>query len=178
MRPIASLIVTGTLLLLAICGLLAAGAASASAAEVSCPNANPIVNENNCMGEGTTANQSAIENYSEDLGGFTSQSGYELGENVPIKIGTDEPSFPGTTVNIAVYRIGYYKGDGARLIPTAGANNVKVNNSFQCNPENTTTGELSCSNWSNTYTIPGSALPISGIYEAVFTDAADGGIEN
>jgi PKD repeat protein len=154
------------------------GAPRAVAAEVSCPNANPIVNENNCMGEGTTANESALENYSENIGGFTPQSGYELGENVPLKIGTDEPSFPGTSVNIAVYRIGYYKGDGARLIPAAGATNVKVNNSFQCNPENTTTGELSCSNWNVTYTIPGSALPISGLYEAVFTDVADGGIEN
>jgi PKD repeat protein len=149
-----------------------------AAAAVSCPNSNPIVNENNCMGEGTTANQSAIENYSEDIGGFTPQTSYELGENVPLKIGTDEPSFPGTNVNIAVYRIGYYGGAGARLIATAGANNVKVNNSFQCNPENTTTGELSCSNWNVSYTIPGSALPISGIYEAVFTDVADGGIEN
>jgi PKD repeat protein len=176
-RPFASLIAATALLLLAICGLLAAGSTSASAAEVSCPNANPIVNENNCMGEGTTANQSAIENYSEDLGGFTTQSGYELGENVSLKIGTDEPSFPGTSVNIAVYRIGYYHGNGARLITAAGANNVKVNNSFQCN-SNTSTGEMSCANWSTTYTIPGSALPISGIYEAVFTDAADGGIEN
>jgi hypothetical protein len=172
--------VRGLLLaLLACCALFALGGpASASAAEVSCPNANPVVNENNCMGEGTTANQSAIENYSENLGGFTPQSGYELGENVPLKIGTDEPSFPGTSVNIAVYRIGYYKGDGARLIPAAGATNVKVNNSFQCNPENTTTGELSCSNWNVTYTIPGSALPISGIYEAVFTDVGNPDVEN
>ena len=111
-----------------------------------------------------------MENYSEDLGGFTTQSSYELGENMPLKIGTDLPSFPGTNVNIAVYRIGYYGGDGARLIPCAGATNVPVNNSFQCNPRNTTTGELSCSNWSVSYTIPGSKLPISGIYEAVFTD--------
>ncbi len=164
-------------LLAAIAALALWGARPALAA-VSCPNANPIVNENNCMGEGTTANKSAIENYSDEIGGFTPQTDYELGENIPLKIGTDEPSFPGTSVNIAVYRIGYYGGDGARLIPTAGANNVQVNNSFQCNPENTTTGELSCSNWNVTYTIPGSTLPISGIYEAVFTDVADGDIEN
>ena len=35
------------------------------------------------------ANQSAIENYSEDLGGFTPQTSYNLGESVPLKIGTD-----------------------------------------------------------------------------------------
>jgi PKD repeat protein len=164
-------------LMLAYLLVLLCGPARASAA-VSCPNANPIVNENSCMGEGTTANQTAIENYTEDIGGFTPQTSYQLGENVPLKIGTDLPSFPGTSVNISVYRIGYYGGDGARLIPTAGATNVKVNNTFQCNPGNTTTGELSCSNWSPSYTIPGKSLPVSGIYEAVFTDVADGGIEN
>jgi PKD repeat protein len=166
-------------LLITTCALLAllAGPASAGAA-VTCPNANPIVNENNCKGEGTEANRSAIENYSEDINGFTPQSSYNLGESVPLKIGTDEGSFPGTSVNISVYRIGYYGGDGARLISGAGATNVKVNNSFQCNQPNTTTGELSCSNWNVSYTIPGSSLPVSGIYEAVFTDVADGGIEN
>ncbi len=156
--------------------LFAFGAARADA--VTCPNANPIVNENNCMGEGTTENQAALENYTEDIGGFTSQSSYELGENIPIKIGTDLPSFPSTEVNVSVYRIGYYGGDGARLIAGAGATKVKINNSFQCNPPNTTTGELNCSNWSTTYTVPGSKLPISGIYEAVFTDVADGGISS
>jgi hypothetical protein len=103
-------------LLAAIAALALCGARPALAA-VSCPNANPIVNENNCMGEGTTANRSAIENYSDEIGGFTPQTDYKLGENIPLKIGTDEPSFPGTSVNIAVYRIGYYGGDGARLIP-------------------------------------------------------------
>jgi PKD repeat protein len=148
------------------------------AAAATCPNANPIVNENNCMGEGTDANQEAIENYSDDIGAFTPQTNYALGENVPLKIGTDLPSFPGTSVNVAVYRIGYYGGKGARLIPGAGATNVSVNNTYQCNPENTTTGETSCSNWNVSYTIPGNKLPVSGIYEAVFTDVADGGISN
>jgi len=164
-------------LLITTCALLLLGPATANAA-VSCPNSNPIVNENNCKGEGTEENESAIENYSEDINGFTPQSSYNLGESVPLKLGTDEGSFPGTSVNISVYRIGYYDGKGARLIPGAGANNVKINNSFECNPENTTTGELSCSNWNVSYTIPGSSLPVSGIYEAVFTDVADGGIEN
>ena len=120
------------------------------------------------MGAGTTANREAIEaGYSEDLGAFTTQTSFNHGEDVPLKIGTDLPSFPGTNVNISVYRIGYYGGDGARLIPAAGALNVPVNNTFQCNPRNPTTGELSCSNWSVSYTIPGSSLPAGGIYEAV-----------
>ncbi len=165
-------------LLITTCALLLLAGPATAGAAVTCPNANPIVNENNCKGEGTEENESAIENYSEDINGFTPQSSYNLGESVPLKLGTDEGSFPGTSVNVSVYRIGYYGGKGARLIPGAGANNVKVNNSFECNPENTTTGELSCANWNVSYTIPGSSLPVSGIYEAVITDVADGGIEN
>jgi N,N-dimethylformamidase beta subunit-like, C-terminal/Concanavalin A-like lectin/glucanases superfamily/PKD domain len=154
------------------CALFVAPAGAA----VSCPNANPIVNENNCQGAGTSANQMA--NYSEGLGGFSTQTSYNLGESVALKIGTNEPSFPGTSVSIAVYRMGYYGGEGARLISAAGSKSVKVNNSFTCNPANATTGELSCSNWAVTYTIPGSTLPVSGVYEAVFTDLADGGAQN
>ena len=164
--------------ILLVLALLALAIPRAASAAVSCPNANPIVNENNCMGEGTTANQSALDNYSEDIGGFPTQTSFNLGEDIPLKIGTDLGSFPTTEVDISVYRIGYYGGDGARLISAAGKTNVKVNNTLECNPENTTTGELSCSNWAVTYTIPGKSLPISGIYEAVLTDAADPTIEN
>jgi len=158
------------------CAALALCAPASAGAAVSCPNANPIVNENNCQGAGTSANQ--LANYSEGLGGFSTQTSYNLGESVALKIGTNEPSFPGTSVNIAVYRIGWYGGEGARLISAAGAKSVKVNNSFQCNQANATTGELSCANWGVTYTIPGGSLPVSGVYEAVFTDLADGGAQN
>jgi len=165
------------LLLACVIGPLSLGAPSgASAAEVACPNSNPIVNENNCMGPGTTANQ--LSNYSESIGGFTTQTSYQLGQDIQLKIGTSAPSFPATSVNIAIYRIGWYGGAGARLIPAASAANVTVNNRLQCNPMNATTGELSCANWNVTYTILGSTLPVSGIYEAVFTDLADGAIQN
>jgi PKD repeat protein len=157
-------------------GLLALSIPSLAAAEVACPNANPVVNENNCMGAGTTANE--LGHYSESIGGFTTQTSYQLGENVQLKIGTSAASFPSTNISIAVYRIGYYGGAGARLIAAAGSTKVKVNNSLQCNQMHAGTGELSCSNWSTTYTIPGSSLPVSGIYEAVFTDLTDGGIQN
>jgi len=164
------------LLILACAALALSAAGPAGAAEVSCPNSNPIVNENNCMGAGTSANE--LADYSEQIGGFTTKTSYNLGEGVPLKIGTSAASFPGTSVNIAVYRIGFYGGAGARLISAAGVGNIKVPNSLRCEAMNATTGELSCANWSVAYTIPGKALPLSGIYEAVFTDVADGGIQN
>ena len=131
------------------------------------------------MGEGTTENQLGESKTTATTSAASRpNSSYKLGETVPLKIGTDEPSFPATNVNIAVYRIGYYGGDGARLIPARVTNNVPVNNSFECNPRNTTHRRLSCSNWNVSYTIPGNKLPVSGIYEAVFTDAAVAAIEN
>ena len=179
LNPIPALRATLALLasLALACGLLAVSSVSAHAA-VSCPNSNPIVNENNCMGAGTTANQIDSDNYSDNIGGYPTATSFNLGQSVPLKIGTNLSSFPGAKVNIAVYRIGYYGGTGARLIPAAGANNVAINNNYTCGAVNTTTGEQSCANWNVSYTIPGSALPVSGIYEAVFTDVADGGIQN
>ncbi len=106
----------GAVLLLALAGPATAGAA------VSCPNANPVVNENNCMGEGTTANREAMENYSEDIGGFTTADELQpRRKRAAQDRHRSAASFPSTSVNISVYRIGYYGGDGARLIPTAGA---------------------------------------------------------
>jgi PKD repeat protein len=162
--------------LAATCGLSMLTLPARAEAAVSCPNTNPVVNENNCMGAGTTSNE--LSHYSESIGGFSTKTSYNLGENVQLKIGTSAASFPGTKANIAVYRIGYYGGTGARLIAAAGSSNVSINNTEQCNPMNAETGELSCANWNVTYTVPGASLPVSGIYEAVITDLADGGIQN
>jgi PKD repeat protein len=144
-------------------------------AAVTCPNANPVVNENNCMGAGSQGWR--LSTFSENIGGFTTQTSFAKGANVPLKIARNGPILPQTHVDITVYRTGYYGGEGARLIPGAGATNVTVNNNFTCNSANATTGELSCANWNVTYTIPGSALPASGVYVAKL-HATDTGIEN
>ena len=170
--PTRLLAVLGTVLALAFAAL----AGPAQAETVSCPNANPIVNENNCMGQGTESN--VLSEYSEEIGGFATKSSYSRGEAVQLKIGTSLGAFPAQNISVQVFRIGYYGTKGARLLPEASTASVPINNSYQCNPMNATTGELSCSNWQVTYTIPGASLPVSGIYEAVFTDLAAGGIQN
>jgi YD repeat-containing protein len=151
------------------------GAAAPAMAAVSCPNSNPVVNENNCMGAGSQGWR--IGNYSEDIAGYTTKTSFAKGENVQLKIARNAPILPQTHVDISVYRTGYYGGEGARLIPGAGATNVAVNNNFTCNPANATTGELSCANWGVTFTIPGSALPASGVYVAKLR-TTDTNVEN
>jgi PKD repeat protein len=148
---------------------------SGAFAAVTCPNGNPVVNENNCMGAGSSAYE--MSNYNDDIGGFPVKTSYNLGESVQFKIGRNLPGLPTSKANIDVYRVGYYGGAGARRISAASATNVTINNTQQCNPMDPVTGKLDCGNWAVTYTISASALPASGVYVAKLT-ATDTGIQN
>jgi PKD repeat protein len=144
--------------------LILAWTGTARAADPPCPNPNPVVNENVCK---TGSSNWQVTDYSHDLGGYTTKTSVDLGEDVVLKIGRDASIAPQKTVNIDVYRMGYYDGDGGRLVKSA--TNVPINNSFACKPMDPITGEVDCGNWSPTYTIPGSSLPASGIYLAKLT---------
>ena len=135
-----------------------------TASAVTCPSANPVVNENQCK---TGTSSWEVSDYSQNLGGFTTQSSVNLGESVTLKIARNGTVSPTRTVNIAVYRMGYYGGLGGRLVNSA--SNVAINNEFGCKAMNETTGLVDCSNWAATYTIPGSAFPASGVYLAKLT---------
>ncbi|MDX6609099.1 MAG: hypothetical protein QOF85_1024 [Solirubrobacterales bacterium] len=130
-------------------------------ADVVCPNPVPVVNENKCH-SGTSSWQ--IDEYSHSLGGFTTKTSFNLGESVSLKIGRDGPVSPTRTVSVSVYRMGYYEGLNGRLVNSA--SNVAINNTFQCESMDPTTGRVSCANWNPTYTIPASAFPASGVYLA------------
>ncbi len=148
-----------------VVGLLLILAWSGTAkAAVSCPNSNPVVDENQCK---TGSANWQVFDYSHDLGGYTTRSSVDLGEDVVLKIGRNAPIAPQKTVNIDVYRMGYYDGNGGRLVKSA--TNVPINNDYTCKSMDATTGEVDCGNWSPTYTIPGSSLPASGIYLAKLT---------
>jgi PKD repeat protein len=146
-------------------GLLVILAWSGTAkAAVSCPNPNPVVNENQCK---TGSSNWQVFDYSQNLGGYTTKTSVNLGEDVVLKIGRNAPVAPQKTVNIDVYRMGYYEGLGGRLVKSA--TNVPINNDYTCKAMDSTTGLVDCGNWSPTYTIPGASLPASGIYLAKLT---------
>jgi YD repeat-containing protein len=146
----------------ALFALVLLGSGSAQAAVV-CPNPVPVVNENQCHGESGTS-EWEVWDYSQELGGFPTKTSVNLGESVTLKIGRNGPVSPTKTVNISVYRMGYYEGTGGRLVNSA--SKVAINNTFECNPMDPTTGEVNCNNWAATYTIPASAFPASGVYIA------------
>ena len=143
-------------------------------ADVSCPSDIPVVQENNCSGPGSDGWR--LVEYSPNVAGFATRTSVNLGESVTLKLGRVNTS-AASSVKVDVYRMGYYENNGGRLITTASSAGVAVNNLFaNCGATNTTTGLKSCSGWANSYTIPGSALPASGVYTVKLTTPS--GLEN
>src|SRR5437868_2727582 len=143
-------------------------------ADVSCPSDIPVVQENNCSGPGTDSWR--LVEYSPNVAGFATKTSVNRGENVTLKFGRANTS-AAASVKVDVYRMGYYGNMGGRLITAASSAGVAVNNLFTgCAATNATTGLKSCSGWAASYTIPGSALPASGVYLVKLTTPS--GLEN
>ncbi|HKH64344.1 MAG TPA: N,N-dimethylformamidase beta subunit family domain-containing protein, partial [Solirubrobacterales bacterium] len=146
----------------------------AAQADVSCPSDIPVVQENNCSGPGSDGWR--LIEYSPNVAGFATKTSVNRGESVTLKLGRVNTS-AAASVKVDVYRMGYYGNNGGRLITAASSAGVAVNNLFSaCGATNATTGLKSCSGWAASYTIPGAALPASGVYMAKLT--TPGGLEN
>ncbi|HEV3224674.1 MAG TPA: N,N-dimethylformamidase beta subunit family domain-containing protein, partial [Puia sp.] len=114
-------------------------------------------------GDGTFGDQSIL--------GFGSDISVNKGSSIDFKItvtsGTDK------TFGIKIYRIGYYQGNGARLMADLGTAFTGITQAA-CNFDNTT-GLTDCGNWTTTasWAVPSTA--VSGIYVAKLTRSAAGG---
>jgi len=104
------------------------------------------------------------------LEGFATDISVNHGQTVNFKI-------LATTNNwrIDIYRLGYYQGNGARLVTT------KLMTAAQSQPNpivDATTGEVDAGNWSVTasWTIPSTA--VSGVYIAKLTDKNNTAVQN
>ncbi|MGH7498813.1 MAG: N,N-dimethylformamidase beta subunit family domain-containing protein, partial [Gemmatimonadales bacterium] len=145
--------------------LLAAaiGAQSGSAAPVD-PCAAPVVNKVAC--ENTKPGDSPSDWQVSGIGdtsiqGFATSMSVNLGQKIDFKIST-----PASSYHIDILRLGYYEGDGARIV----ASNIKPSASLpQKQPSCTatsSTGLIECGNWgvSASWTVPSDA--VSGLYMA------------
>jgi hypothetical protein len=146
--------------ILAGCVLFGVPSAHAQAVAAACgPGGNPVACENTqpgtpqsvwdvSAGEGTT------------IQGFADPFSVNLGGTINFKIES-----PATSYNIDIYRMGYYGGDGARLITTLTPNISVSQNQPSC-LTNTATGLVDCSNWgvSASWTVPTDL--VSGVYFA------------
>jgi hypothetical protein len=122
------------------------------------PTPNAIVLEN--MKQGTPQSVwDLVSGPSASIEGFTTDISYDLGQTVSFKINTDSNDY-----RVEIYRLGYYGGDGARLMGT-----LDHEAPATLQPEalrDAATGLVDAGNWSvtDTWEIPADA--VSGIYIA------------
>ncbi|GGJ20028.1 DUF4082 domain-containing protein [Neoroseomonas lacus] len=134
-----------------------AATSSFSTTNVVTPNA--IVLEN--MKQGTPQSVwDLLSGPSSDIEGFTTDISYDLGQTVSFKINTDSSNY-----RVEIYRLGYYGGDGARLVDTI--NHEAASATLQPTPlRDLDTGLVDAGNWSVTDTWSMTSDAVSGIYIA------------
>jgi Domain of unknown function (DUF4082)/Fibronectin type III domain len=137
---------------------LAATPAASLAAPCDAPVVNQIACENSKQGDDPDTWQISGAG-ADDLQGFATSMSVNKGQTISFKINAASSSY-----HIDIYRIGYYGGDGARLIQHLGG---PTGTSAQpaCNkfPD---TGLIDCGNWSvsASWAVPSTA--VSGVYVA------------
>ena len=119
---------------------------------------NAIVTEN--ANTGNPISEWGVPDFRDNrIAGFATKMSLNRGQTVHFKINVQS----GTTYTLKIYRIGYYGGNGARLMQNLGT----LGGTVQPNGiTDATTGSLDCSNWSESasWAIPSSA--VSGLYIA------------
>ena len=128
------------------------------AAPVQAACANPIVCENQLPG--TPQSVWDVSDYSTAIQGFADPFSVNIGNSINFKIES-----PASSYKVDIYRMGYYGGDGARLITSLTPDITVSQNQPACNT-NTVTGLVDCGNWSvsATWNVPTTA--VSGVYFA------------
>ena len=154
-----------TLLLVALA--LPINAGPAVAADPCAPLVNPVACENSKPG--TPSGTWGISGSgSSSIQGFATRMSVNVGETESFKVTTSASSY-----RLDIYRMGYYAGNGARLITSV--NPVGRQSQPAC-LTNATTGLIDCGNWavSASWAVPTDA--VSGIYFAklVRTDGTSG----
>ncbi len=140
----------------------AAGVGSAAFSAIG--GSNPIYLENQKVG----TNAWRINNYNiAAIAGYASAQSVQRGGTLPIKVSVASPG----VYSIEVYRIGYYTGQGARLVANSG--NLNGITQPTCPVTDAATRLVEC-NWSTGYTLPVGADWTSGLYLAKLKLASNG----
>ena len=148
-------------------GLTGLFALSISGANCTSPS-NPIVAEN-CLA-GSPSSEWQISNSGDpSIQGFATDLSVNAGQTIHFKINT-----PAASYKIEVYRLGYYRGLGARRVTSLQVSAALPQSQPPCLTENST-GLLDCGNWavSASWDVPKSA--VSGIYFLHLTRSDTGG---
>ncbi|MFN8291837.1 MAG: DUF4082 domain-containing protein [Chitinophagaceae bacterium] len=128
---------------------------------------NPIVTENALTGN-PSSEWDITDAGDISIQGFSTAMSVDNGSTVDFKINVTD----GAAFTIKIYRLGYYQGNGARLIADLGSFSGTIQPSPLTDP---LTGLVDCGNWSvsASWPVPGNAVP--GLYIARLTRTGNGG---
>jgi hypothetical protein len=125
---------------------------------------NAIQTENSLPGDPNWDNFSASLNQ-QLLSGYASQTSINHGQSINFYVTTTVSSF-----QIQIYRMGWYQGDGARLVETMGTYTGVAQPACPISPQ---TGMVSCTNWSKTATLNVPSSWTTGVYIAKLEASSD-----
>jgi hypothetical protein len=153
-------------LLLSLLVLALLPASSSAATDPCAPGGNAIACENSKPGA-PPSQWETVGAGDPELQGYSTKMSVQAGDTVSFKIKTD---FTGYTIDI--YRLGYYGGDGARLIQSGIRPSVSLPQTQPDCLTDSSTGLIDCGNWavSATWNVPAGA--VSGVYIARLQDTA------
>ena len=164
------LLAAGVLVPLALLGAYAVSLASASSPNCSTA-ANPVVCENQLPGD--SPSDWEVQGVGDPtIQGFATTMSVDVGQTIYFKIDT-----PSTAYHIDILRLGYYGGDGARLVASDIKPTATLPQSQPACLTTATTGEIDCGNWSVSASWAVPSTDVSGIYIAhlVRDDSQDPG---
>ncbi|MEH3054372.1 MAG: twin-arginine translocation signal domain-containing protein [Patulibacter minatonensis] len=149
-----------------------------------CPHPNPIVNENHCTDPFSFSGDFQLSTPTSIVAGFARQPSVNVGQSIDLSISGPNNYLPpaGTapleTVQVDVYRLGYYEGYGGRKVWSSAAGistfqkvdgaGTPSNSGARrpARPDVAATGVFGHADDRTVVTVPGSALGVSGVYLA------------
>jgi Domain of unknown function (DUF4082)/Fibronectin type III domain/Bacterial Ig domain len=154
------LLLAATATLIACLGMLATSSPALAVTDECASAPNPIVCENALPGD--PPSDWEVEGIgSSTIQGYGTSMSVNVGETESFKIST-----PSTKYRIDILRLGYYGGDGARMVQSGIKPTVTLPQKQPACLTNSATGLIDCGNWgvSASWTVPSNA--VSGVYIA------------
>src|SRR5690242_15602685 len=153
--------------LVAVFGLVAPGPPAGAVGPCVSP-ANPVVAEN-CL-PGTPQSTWDVSGAGDaSIQGFATQMSVNAGDTVHFKITTTASAF-----HIDIYRIGWYQGNGARLVASIPSSATVATNQPACLTD-ASSGLVDCGNWSESASWATPSNTVSGVFVARLIRDDNGG---
>ena len=150
-------------------GLLVAplGSAAAAAAPCDSPVTSAVACENSMPGSTAWHIEGAGD---PTIQGFATSISVTASSTVHFKVKTDASSY-----HVDIFRLGYYGGDGARLVASDIAPSVPLPQSQPPCLSDPSTGLIDCGDWADSATWGVPSTAVSGVYIALLTRTDTGG---